>query len=97
MNPIITWTVYTTLGLTLAYGTYRAVARHMRHKQYEDKNRYLHDITPSMFPNAACACCGGTASHLRYDNDARALVCKDRRLCREVMIYTNMIKDVESA
>lgn len=43
-------------------------------------------------PGRACACCRGTGTVLRLEKQTSLYVCKDRALCREIMIMTSLLQ-----
>jgi hypothetical protein len=48
-------------------------------------------------PNELCVCCKASATVLRYDQHTEQLVCNDRDLCRDTMIFEHMLANVNGA
>ena len=62
---------------------------------FPGKGMWLADMT-AVNSGHTCVCCGGENTRLLpVANDEWQ--CADRKLCRETMIYTHMLKGLESA
>jgi hypothetical protein len=73
-------------GVTI--GMLRGTARH-----YAGRHRYRQDVR--QVTHQVCASCGGNATSLRYDDNTDSWLCKDRELCRSMLIYKSMLDSVE--
>ena len=108
MNLINKWAMSGAVGcllLAVPLATYYVVKRKLKGKSlyasrlearaFPGKGMWLADMTAVNSGNA-CACCGGENTRLLpIANDEWQ--CADRKLCRETMIYTHMLKGLESA
>lgn len=77
-------------ALTLLAGcvtgfAYAVILRMASDAKYERNLRQAH----------TCASCDGSETELAPDPETGFLVCKDRTLCRETMIYKNMLEATE--
>lgn len=77
-----------------AYCVVKNKLKHKAHATVKARNSFFADMTA--VGGNVCACCGGENTHLLpIANDEWQ--CSDRKLCRETMIYTHMLKGLESA
>lgn len=78
----------TTIRLLLQWLANTIKAERIASKAQRGLRKDRGHVTPWL----PCACCGGTATRLQFRPDACQYTCKDRRLCRQVMIMTSLLQ-----
>jgi hypothetical protein len=79
----------TVILVALAPAAWLVIRARMR----DGRRAYRRDMRTAA-GDRACACCGGVNTLLRFDSASGDHMCRNRKLCRAVMAYANMLESL---